>query len=115
MARRGSRHKRGAGAVPSAFLASKLRIAGVGLICAKVALVPLVVDLGSDIPFVVAKGLLSHALAYALVGVIVALFILHGRAVVALSWLHLPVGAFLLINVVAAIFAADQMLALYGA
>src|SRR6266566_782274 len=115
MARRSSRQAQRSRPAPSAFLSSPLQIAGVALICAKVSLIPLVFDLGSDIPFVVVKGLLSHALAYALVGVIAAAFILYGRDVAALSWLHVPVAAFLLINIAATLFAADQLLALYGA
>src|SRR2546428_10739384 len=115
MARRSTRQARGARPPKNPLLTSRLRIAGVALVCAKVVLVPLIFDLGSDIPFVVTKGLLSHALAYALVGVIVALFFQYGRASVSLSWLHLPVAAFLVVNAVAAIFAADQIFALYGA
>jgi tetratricopeptide (TPR) repeat protein/O-antigen ligase len=61
------------------------------------------------------KGLLSHALAYALAGVIAALVILEGRSVLVRSWLHIPVVLFLAVNVAATIFAADQLLALYGA
>ena len=85
------------------------------VICAKVALVPLAFDLGSDIPFVVAKGALSHALAYVLAGVIGGLLILYRRAVVAVSMLHIAVAAFLIVNIAATVFAADQILALYGA
>ena len=115
MARRSSRQGRGVGATRSALLASRLRTVGIALLCAKVALVPLVFDLGSDIPFVVVKGLLSHALAYAIAGVIAALIVLQGPEVLPRSWLHVPVAAFLAVNIVATIFAADQLLALYGA
>src|SRR5438309_1159642 len=97
------------------LLTSRLRLIGVAIVCAKVALVPLVFDVGSDIPFAVAKGLLSHALAYALTGVIVGLVVLYGRSVFVWSWLHVPVLAFLAANVLATLFAADYLLALYGA
>src|SRR5436853_2320928 len=96
------------------LLTSRLRFVGVAIVCAKVALVPLVFDIGSDIPFAVAKGLVSHALAYVLASVIVALFILYGPTVFVRSWLHVPVLAFFVVNLLATIFAADKVLALYG-
>lgn len=93
---------------------SKLRRLGVALICAKVALVPLVFDQAFDWPFVVSKALLSHALAYALAGVIAALLIRFGRSFVVWSWLHVPVLAFLVVSVAASVLAVDPILALYG-
>jgi tetratricopeptide (TPR) repeat protein/O-antigen ligase len=93
---------------------SKLRLLGVALLCAKVALVPLVFDQAFDWPFVVSKALLSHALAYALAGVIAGLLIRFGRSFVVWSWLHIPVLAFLLVSAAATAFAVDPLLALYG-
>jgi O-antigen ligase/tetratricopeptide (TPR) repeat protein len=87
---------------------------GVALICAKLALVPVVFDQASDIPFSVPKSLLSHGLAYALTGVILGLLVQYGRPFLVRSWLHVPVLAFLLANVAATLFAADSVLALYG-
>jgi O-antigen ligase/tetratricopeptide (TPR) repeat protein len=98
----------------SELLRSRLRLAGVALICAKVALVPLVFDPSSDAPFVVPKALLSHALAYVLAGVMLGLAIQFGRSLFVRSWLHVPVLAFLGVSVVATIFAADRITALYG-
>ena len=84
------------------------------LICAKVALVPLVFDPASDEPFVVPKALLSHGLAYALAGVMVGLAIQFDRSLLVRSWLHAPVLAFLALSVAATAFAADPITALYG-
>ena len=94
---------------------SRLRLAGVVLLCAKIALVPLVFDSTADIPFVVPKALVSHALAYALMGVLLGLFVQFGRSFFVWSWLHVPVLAFLAANVLATAFAGDRLLALYGA
>lgn len=93
---------------------SKLRRLGIALICAKVALVPLVFDQAFDWSFVVSKALLSHALAYALAGVIAGLLIRFGRSFLVWSWLHVPVLAFLVVNVAATALAVDPVLALYG-
>lgn len=92
-----------------------MRVFGVGLICTKVALVPLLFDYSLDWPFTVAKGLLSHALAYPLAGILVALAIRRGRQFLSYSPLHVAVLAFLGANVAATVTAADSVLALYGA
>src|SRR5438309_875403 len=115
MARRSARRQPAAESPGSRVLTSKLRLVGVAIICAKVALVPLVFDTASDIPFTVPKGLVSHALAYALTGVVIGVVLLYGRSVLVQSWLHIPVVAFLAVNIAATVFAADQLLALYGA
>jgi O-antigen ligase/cytochrome c-type biogenesis protein CcmH/NrfG len=96
------------------FRESKLCLLGVALVCAYVALVPLVFDHGADWPFTVPKALLSHSLAYALTGVMTGLVIRFGREALVWSWLHVPVLAFLVVNVAATIFAEDRLLALYG-
>src|SRR5258706_16399436 len=104
MSRRGSR--RALAVAPpepsSDFLRSKLRLLGVAIICAKLALVPVVFDRDSDVPFSVVKALLSHALAYVLAGVLLGLAVRYGRRVFVWSWLHVPVLAFLAVNVAAA-------------
>src|SRR5467141_4172018 len=94
---------------------SRLRLFGIALICAKLALVPVVFDHDSDVPFSVIKALLSHALAYVLAGVLLGLILRYGRAVFVWSWLHVPVLAFLAANVAATLFAVDPLLALFGA
>src|SRR5437762_7513270 len=86
---------------------SWLRFLGVAVICAKVALVPVLFDPSSDVPFVVIKGLVSHALAYVLVGVLIGLVIQSGWSVFGRSWLHLLVLGFLAANIAATAFAAD--------
>src|SRR5467141_703967 len=90
---------------------SRLRLMGVAILCLKVALVPLVFDATSDVPFAVAKGLVSHALAYALVGLMIGLIVLYGRSVFVRSWIHFPVAAYLVVSVLATLFAADSVLA----
>jgi cytochrome c-type biogenesis protein CcmH/NrfG/O-antigen ligase len=97
-----------------AFHESKLRVFGVALVCAYVALVPLAFDYAADLPFVVPKALLSHSIAYVLVGVMAGLIIRFGREALVWSWLHVPILAFLVANVAATIFAEDRLLALYG-
>jgi O-antigen ligase/cytochrome c-type biogenesis protein CcmH/NrfG len=94
---------------------SRLRLFGVALVCVKVALLPVVFDPAADMPFTVGKALFSHALTYALAGVLVGLLVEFGRSFLVLSWLHIPVIAFLAANVVATIFAANTVFALYGA
>src|SRR5258706_9578402 len=113
MSRHGARRVR---AVPTTgpqpdLLRSRLRLLGIGLVCAKVALIPVVFDHDSDVPFSVIKALLSHALAYVLAGVLVGLVIRYGRAVLVWSWLHIPVLAFLAANILATTVAVDPLLA----
>jgi O-antigen ligase/tetratricopeptide (TPR) repeat protein len=94
---------------------SRIRAFGAALLCAKVALLPGVFDYSLDVPFTVAKSLLSHALAYALGAVMIGLLIRFGRSFFVWSWVHVPVALFLIANIAAAVFAADPVLALYGA
>jgi len=94
---------------------SRLRWFGVALVCLKVALLPVVFDPAADLPFTVTKALFSHALAYALFGVLVGLFVEFGRPFFVWSSLHVPVLAFLAANITATLFGANQLLALYGA
>jgi O-antigen ligase/tetratricopeptide (TPR) repeat protein len=103
-----------ANGVDARLLQSRLRKLGVALICAYVAFVPLVFDPRADWSFTVPKALLSHALAYMLLGVLAGLLITFGREAVVWSWLHVPVLAFLVVNVVATLVAQDRTLALFG-
>src|SRR5436309_4730330 len=98
-ARRGRALESSAGT--ATFLGSRLRLLGVGLICAKLALVPIVFDHDSDVPFSVIKALVSHALAYVLAGVLVGLLVRYRRTVFVWSWVHVPVVVFLLANIAA--------------
>src|SRR5438309_6446231 len=89
MARRNSRadsrtHEAGISAVEGSWL----RRLGVGVLCAKVALVPLVFDHALDWPFTVAKGLTSHAFAYLLAAVLAGLLFQYGRGFLTGSPLH---------------------------
>jgi cytochrome c-type biogenesis protein CcmH/NrfG len=113
MSRRSARKTEAADA-DSGYITSRLRLFGIALICAKIALVPLVFDPSLDMPFTVSKAVLSHGLAYVLAGVLAGLFVQFGPGVFRRSWLHLPVIAFLAVNAVAALLAADPVLALFG-
>jgi tetratricopeptide (TPR) repeat protein/O-antigen ligase len=93
---------------------SKLRLLGVGVLCAKISLVPIVFHQSFDWPFTIPKVLLSHALAYILAGILAGLVLRFGWNFVVRSWLHVPVLAFLVVNATATVFAADLQLALYG-
>ena len=84
------------------------------LICAYVAFVPVVFDPAADLPFPAAKGLLAHSVAYALVGVLVGLVIAHGWRSWVWSWVHVPVLVFFAANLIAALFAPDLYVALFG-
>lgn len=116
MTRRSGRNARAGvkAALRSDLFASNLRLLGVALVCAKVALVPVVFDYSADFPFPVAKALVSHALAYVLSGVLVVLAVQSGRSLLVWSWIHVPVVAFLAANVIATVFAPDRLIALYG-
>src|SRR2546426_1909464 len=100
-------------AVPDAT-ESRVRSLGLALVCAKVALVPLVFDPSSDLPFVVIKSVVSNGLAYALAGVLAALVIRSGWSVFGRSRLHLLVLGFLAAAAAATVFAADTLVALFG-
>ena len=117
MTRRTARRARTATrtAPQTAWERSRLRLFGIALVCVKLALLPLVVDPGADLPFTVAKGLFSHALAYALAGVLIGLLVEFGRPFFVWSWLHAPVLAFLAANAVATLFAGNTAFALFGA
>src|SRR5258708_37034896 len=116
MSRRAARRTRDVAqpAPSSDFLGSRLRLLGIALVCAKLALVPVIFDHDSDVPFSVIKALLSHALAYVLAGVLLRLVVRYGRTVLVSSWLHIPVLAFLLANIAPTVFAVDPLLALNG-
>jgi O-antigen ligase/tetratricopeptide (TPR) repeat protein len=111
---RATRGSKPATAVARDMSESKLRRFGVALLCAKVALVPLVFDVAQDMPFVVSKALLSHGLAYVLAATMVGLLIQFRSAFVVRSPLHVPVVAFLLVSCASTLVAADRTLALYG-
>ena len=84
------------------------------MLCVKVALVPVVFDAATDWPFTVPKALLSHALAYSLVALLVALAVRFGASIVVRSPLHIPVLAYLAASAIATIFAADRYTAMFG-
>src|SRR5947207_4761891 len=100
---------------PPEYLRSRLRTFGVILVCAKVALVPLVFDHDADVPFAAVKAGVSHAIAYVLAAVIIGMLVQFGRLFLIRSPVHLPVLAFLGASVAATVIALDPILGLYGA
>ncbi|MGH9159340.1 MAG: O-antigen ligase family protein, partial [Vicinamibacteraceae bacterium] len=98
-----------------AYEASPLRGLALGVLCAKISLVVLVFDPFAMNVFSQPKALASHSLTYVLVGLLSALAFQHGRVMVPRSPLHLPVAAFGAAYVLAAMFAVDHRVALYGA
>src|SRR5258708_40244155 len=117
MSRRAARRTRDVAqpAPSSDFLGSRLRLLGIALVCAKVALIPAVFDHDSNVPFSVIKALLSHALAYVLAGVILVLIVRYGRTLIVWSLLHGPLVAFLAANSAATLFAVDPLQAMHEA
>jgi O-antigen ligase/tetratricopeptide (TPR) repeat protein len=96
------------------FASSTARLIGVTVICAKVSLVPVIFDPSLDMPFVVSKAAVSHALACVLIAVLITMLLLHGRAMFKWSPLYIPVGAFVGVNVLSALVAVDTTIATYG-
>jgi O-antigen ligase/tetratricopeptide (TPR) repeat protein len=93
---------------------SRIRLAGVFLVCAHVLLIPTVFDWGADWSFTVPKALLGQVLAAAELSVILALFIRSGRKAVVWSGLHVPVLLYVIGCAIATVFAMDPYLALFG-
>ena len=85
------------------------------MVCAQVALVPLVFDHEADWSFVVPKAMLGHALTYLAVALLVALLIRFGRTAIVWSPLHIPVLAYLGACGIATVLAVDPYLAAFGA
>jgi O-antigen ligase/tetratricopeptide (TPR) repeat protein len=93
---------------------SRLRLLGVAVLCAKVALVPLIFDPSLDMPFVVSKAAVSHGFALVLAATMVGLFVQFGSAFFVRSWMHVPVLAFLLVTAASTLLAANPSIALFG-
>lgn len=95
-------------------MASRLRFAGVVLVCADVALIPLAFDHDAFGSFAMPKALLGHALGYATAAVLAALILRFRRAALVWSPLHIPVLSFLGACAVATAFAMDPYVAMFG-
>ena len=91
-----------------------LEAAACVVLCAKLAVIVVGFDPAADTPFVAPKVLASHALAYALFGLLAALAVVAGRSAFRWSWLHVAVLAFIVANTVATVFGVDDALALFG-
>lgn len=99
---------------PARFDDSRLRLFGVAILCLKLGLVPLVFDPAADVPFVVPRALLSHGLIYVLIGVLVGRLVLSPPSISVRSTVHIPAIAYLAASVLAAFFAVNSTLALFG-
>src|SRR4051812_45504322 len=107
--RRGGRQDK-----PSRSDDSLLRRVGLGVLCVKVAAVPVVFDHAADASFIVPKALLSHGLSYVLIAVIVGIVILNGRSALLRSPLHWPALSFLSASVIATALSVNPTIALFG-
>lgn len=88
---------------------------GIAVLCAKLALVPIVFDPAALVVFAVPKALLSHALALVLAGVLGALVIQEGRQVLVWGRAQIAVLAIVLAYSAAAVFAENHVVAVFGA
>lgn len=93
---------------------SMLRKVGLGLVAAKVVLVPLAFDPTAYVVFAHPKALLGHALGFVLLGVLGALGIHHGRSLLRPMPLHFAVAGVAVVSSLATLFALDRQVALYG-
>lgn len=112
--RRSAKRRQRAVPVAKTDRASSLLVVGLVVIGLKLALVPLAFDPSADVPFVLPRTLLSHALSYVLVAVLAGLLVMRGTSFVVRSWVHVPVLAFLGISAVATTLAVNSTLALFG-
>ena len=97
-----------------AFTQSSLRQALVVLVCFKVVGIIVFLDPNGIQSFDLPKSLFSRAIAFVLAGLIVLVVLRYGHWVIPRTNLHLAVGLFLLANVLSAVFAESQFLAIYG-
>lgn len=76
---------------------------------------PLVFDPQAYVVFAQPKALVSHALAYVLLGILAALALRFGRGLLVRSPLHVAVGGVAAVYVIATLFALDHRVAMFGA
>lgn len=93
---------------------SVLRKVGMGLVAAKVVLVPIAFDPTAYVVFAQPKALLGHALGFVLLGVLSALGVRHGRSVLQPMPMHVAVAGVVAVSSLATLFALDRQVALYG-
>lgn len=86
-----------------------------GLLAAKVVLVPLVFDPTAYVVFAQPKAVLGHAFGLVLLGVLGALGVRHGRSLLRPMPLHFAVAGVAVVSSLATLFALDRQVALYGA
>jgi len=94
--------------------AGAIHQAGVWLVAAAAALLPLAFDPSSQVAFALPKAEVLGVLAYALAAALALTLLTKGWRAIPTSWVHVPVGVYLAIVVTASIFAVDRNLALWG-
>lgn len=94
---------------------SRTRVAGVALLGAKLALVPVVFDPAALYVFALPKALLSFALAVLVAGVLLALVLQEGRQVIPRGRAQAAAVATVLTYTASAAFARDHVVAVFGA
>lgn len=91
-----------------------LRRTAVALVCAKVAVVPLLFDPASYQAFVQPKVLFSYAVDLVLLGILTSLALSYRRSLANWSPLQIPVIVFVVAYVLATAFAMDLRVAVFG-
>lgn len=97
------------------FESSRLRLLIVALVAVKIAGLILVFDPASALAFEAPKSSFSLAASVVLFGLVGLALVRFGTSELFRPRLHLAVAAFALTNVLAAVFAQDQYIALFGA
>jgi tetratricopeptide (TPR) repeat protein len=99
---------------PIAFESSALHEAILWVLALKIAGLVLLFDPSGAQAFDLPKSLFSRATEWVLAALIVATVARHGLTIVPRTRLHLAVAAFLVANVLAAVFAENRYVALFG-
>src|SRR5438067_797222 len=92
-----------------------LRFAGQGTVLLKLVLVVTVFDPWARDTFTLPKSAISHALAFILVGLVVAAVAVGARGPRRIVWSDVAVGGVLVTFALASLFPVDRTLALFGA
>lgn len=88
---------------------------GVALLAATAVLLPLSFDPAAELPFPIVKAAVLQIAAYAIGAVVVLKVLSAGLSVIPRTWLLLPVAAFLVTLILAAVLSVHVPTALWGA
>ncbi|MDP9321188.1 MAG: hypothetical protein M3P16_08855, partial [Chloroflexota bacterium] len=84
------------------------------LVALKIVVLVLFFDPGGDVPFDLPKSLASRAIEWVIGAVLVFALLTYGRGIVPRIRLHAAVAALALVSAVAALFAAEPYIAIFG-